>query len=60
MKRLRYSPGSTVRVQLHDARVLRGEVRAILETTSGRKVRILSGACVLTVRAEQIVTVEVR
>lgn len=57
VKRLQYQRGSTVRVRLFDARVLRGEVRAIIETTSGRKVRILSGACVLTVGAEQVITV---
>jgi hypothetical protein len=36
---------------------LQDEVKAILETTSGHKVRILSGAYVLTVGAEQVVRV---
>ena len=57
VRRLCYDRGSTVRVRLFDTRVLQGEVKAILETSSGRKVRILSGACVLTVRAEQVIRV---
>ena len=58
--KLQYRRGSTVRVQLFDARVLRGEVRAILETTGGCKIRVLSGACLLTVNSDQVIAVDVR
>ena len=49
-----YQRGSTVHVRLYDARVVQGKVKAILETTGGRKIRILSGECVLLVNADQI------
>jgi hypothetical protein len=46
-----------VTVRLCDGRVVVGTVCVVEETVSGTKVRILSGACVLNVKAEQIIGV---
>jgi hypothetical protein len=54
MTRLR--PGAKVRVRLFDARLVEGTICAggIIETTSGTKVRVLSGPALYLVNADQI------
>jgi hypothetical protein len=47
--------GSIVRVKLYDGRIVEGEVKAIFDTTSGRKIRILCDQRLLTVKAEQVI-----
>jgi hypothetical protein len=44
-----------VHIKLCDGRVLLGTVCRIEKTVAGTKVRILSGACLLTVNADQII-----
>ena len=46
-----------VHVRLYDGRVVVGKVCSVEETVAGTKVRIVSGDCLLTVNADQIVAV---
>lgn len=55
--KLTYHVGDTIHARLYDAREIVGRVVGIEETVAGRKVRIVSGACVRKLDASQIVRV---
>jgi hypothetical protein len=46
--------GSTVTVQMYDGRKIQGVVKAIQNTTTGKKFRVVSGDITVKVEAEQI------
>lgn len=54
---MKYEVGCRVYVQLWDGRKVVGTVEEIFHTTSGWRVRILSGDTVLTVSTNQVIGV---
>ncbi len=46
--------GSTVTVQMYDGRTIQGVVKAIQNTTTGKKFRVVSGDITIKVNSEQI------
>ena len=57
MKSKNYHVGSQVLVRLYDGRKLRGEIRDIVETVTGRKVCVEVAHMALKLDATQIVKV---
>ena len=56
---MKIEPGNVVRVQLFDGRIVEGEVciGGGIESKSGRKVRIKSADAVVTIKAEQVISI---
>jgi len=49
-----YRPGDEVTVRQFNGKLLKGRIESVLESASGRKIKVISGPFVLNVGEEQV------